>query len=319
MSVAGDGVAPTRPPRRVTRDITEDGMKRILLLLLPFLFWVPATQAQIQAELKLDRGLYVAHEPITGTLTIVNRAGQDLIFGDSNGLSWLDFSITDNRGHLITPVRRGLNERPIVLSAGQTYRHEVVINKRYPMANIGIYRVKASITFPQINRVFETKPVSVQVTDAQAMWSQIVGVPPGYQGEGSYREYSLMTYYHGARNRALYFRLTDSNTGQVFRTYPLGDYLSVRKPQYMIDRQNQLHVLHLSKPQAYKYTIIGVDGDPVKQVDYFEKGTNRPELKGTDYGDVSVVGGMTAEEMSTPYEEAQFRRISERPPGLPNF
>ena len=294
-------------------------MKKILSLFVFLLLAGSQVHAQIQAELKLDRSLYIAHEPITATLTIVNRAGQDLIFGDTNGMSWLDFSITDNRGHLITPVRRGLNERPIVLSAGQTYKHKVVINKRYPMAKIGIYRVKASITFPQINRVFDTKPVSVQVTDGQSMWSQIVGVPQGYPGAGTYREYSLMTYYHGARNRALYFRLKNSDSGQVLKTYPLGDYMEVRKPQYLIDRQNQLHVLHLSAPKVYKYTIIGVDGDPVRQLSYFEKGTNRPILKGTEYGEVSVVGGFTEEEMKTPYEQSEFRRLSERPPGMPNF
>jgi hypothetical protein len=294
-------------------------MKKLFSLFVFLLLAGSQVHAQIQAELKLDRSLYIAHEPITATLTIVNRAGQDLIFGDTNGMSWLDFSITDNRGHLITPVRRGLNERPIVLSAGQTYKHKVVINKRYPMAKIGIYRVKASITFPQINRVFDTKPVSVQVTDGQSMWSQIVGVPQGYPGAGTYREYSLMTYYHGARNRALYFRLKNSDSGQVLKTYPLGDYMEVRKPQYLIDRQNQLHVLHLSAPKVYKYTIIGVDGDPVRQLSYFEKGTNRPILKGTEYGEVSVVGGFTEEEMKTPYEQSEFRRLSERPPGMPNF
>ena len=169
-------------------------MNKLFIFLSLLLVGLTQVHAQIQAELKPDRTLYIAHEPITATLTIVNRAGQDLVFGDSNGMSWLDFSITDNRGHLVTPVRRGLNERPIVLSAGQTYKHKVVINKLYPMAKIGIYRVKASITFPQINRVFDTKPVSVQVTEGQAMWSQIVGVPQGYPGAGTYREYSLMTY-----------------------------------------------------------------------------------------------------------------------------
>lgn len=294
-------------------------MNKLFIFLSLLLVGLTQVHAQIQAELKPDRTLYIAHEPITATLTIVNRAGQDLVFGDSNGMSWLDFSITDNRGHLVTPVRRGLNERPIVLSAGQTYKHKVVINKLYPMAKIGIYRVKASITFPQINRVFDTKPVSVQVTEGQAMWSQIVGVPQGYPGAGTYREYSLMTYYHGARNKALYFRLKNSDSGQVLKTYPIGDYMEVRKPQYLIDRQNQLHILHLSTPKVYKYTIIGVDGDPVRQMNFYEKATNRPILKGNESGEVAVVGGFTEEEMKTPYEESEFRRLSERPPGIPNF
>jgi len=278
---------------------------------------MPDAGAQIQVDLEMDRSLYVAHEPITGTLTLVNRAGQDLVFGDTAGMSWLDFTVTDNRGHLITPARGRLNESPIVLAAGQTYKHKVMINRQYPMSSIGIYRVKANVSFPQINRVFESRTVSVQVTEGQPMWSQIVGVPQGYPGAGSYREYQLMTYYHGARAKALYFRLRDSDSGQVFKTYPIGDYLAVRKPTHAIDRMNQLHVLHMTGPQRYQYTVIAIDGEPIRRERFYEKGTNRPQLRSTESGDVSVVGGITESEAATPYEEAQFRRMSERPPGLP--
>lgn len=74
----------------------------------------------------------------------------------------------------------------------------------------------------------------------------------------------------------------------------------------------------MSGPQAYKYTIVGIHGDPIKQENLYEKGNNRPELRSTDYGDVSVVGGITQEQKETPYEQVQFRRLSERPPGMPS-
>lgn len=276
-----------------------------------------AASAQINLDLKLDRSLYLAHEPITGEIIIVNMAGRDLIFGESGGLSWLDFTVTDGAGHLITPVQGEPNERPIVLGAGQTHKHKVTINRRYPMANIGTYRVKASIHFPQINRVFETKPITVQVTDGQPMWSQIVGVPQGHPQAGTYREYSLMTYYHGARSKSLYFRLKDSDSGMVFRTYPIGDYMTLRPPEKAIDSQNQLHILHMSGPQAYKYTVINIDGEPVRQQNLYEKGANRPQLKNSGYGEVTISGGITEEEAKTPYEAQEFHRLSERPPGLP--
>lgn len=282
-------------------------------------FATSESKAQIQVDLEMERSLYVAHEPIEGTLVIVNRAGRDLVFGDSGGMSWLDFTVTDSRGHLITPVQNHVNERPIVLPAGQTLRHKVTINRYYPMATVGLYRVKANVTFPQINRIFQTKNITVQVTEGQAMWNQIVGVPVGHPDAGRNREYQLMTYYHGARSKALYFRMKDADSGMVYRTYPIGDYMSLRKPVQAIDRQNNLHVLHMSGPQAYKYTVIGIDGDPIRQENLYEKGTNRPELKTTDYGDVSIVGGVTEEEKQTPYEHTEFRRLSERPPGLPNF
>jgi len=302
--------------------MTAERMRRWPLpacLIASFLAAVGPVSAQINLDLKLDRSLYLAHEPITGELIIVNMAGRDLIFGESGGLSWLDFTVTDGAGHLITPVQGEANERPIVLGAGQTHKHKVTINRRYPMAGIGTYRVKASIHFPQINRVFETKPITVQVTDGQPMWSQIVGVPQGHPQAGSYREYSLMTYYHGARSKALYFRLKDSDSGMVFRTYPLGDYMTLRPPEKAIDSQNNLHILHMSGPQAYRYTVISIDGEPVRQQNLYEKGSNRPQLKNSGYGEVTVVGGITEDEAKTPYEAQEFNPISARPPGLPTF
>jgi hypothetical protein len=291
---------------------------RIFLLLFTISLFAERAEAQIQVELKLDRKLYVAHEPISGELIMVNRTGRDLVFGDSGGLSWLDFSVTDSRGHLITPVANVKNERSMVLAAGQTHRHKVTINRYYPMATIGLYRVKANVTFPSINRVFTSQQQTVQITDGQPMWSQIVSVPPGYPDAGRNREYSLMTFYHGARGKSIYFRMKDSDSGMVYKTYPIGDYMTVRKPVQAIDSQNNLHILHMSGPQAYKYTIVGIHGDPIKQENLYEKGNNRPELRSTDYGDVSVVGGITQEQKETPYEQVQFRRLSERPPGMPS-
>lgn len=291
----------------------------ISLLIMVSLLFTRFAEAQITVDLDLDRSLYLADEPITGELTIVNRAGQDLIFGDSGGLNWLDFTVTDGQGHLITPSQNEVSERPIVLSAGQSYKHKVTINKRYSMSTIGTYRVKASVNFPQINRVFQTKTITVQVTEGQPMWSQIVGVPQGHPEAGTYREYALMTYYHGARSKALYFRLKGSDSGMVYRTYPIGDYMSLRPPTHAIDSQNQLHVLHMTGPQAYKYTVINIDGEAIKQQKLFEKGSSRPELKTTSYGEVTLTGGLTEDEVKTPYEQVEFHRLSERPPGLPTF
>lgn len=276
-----------------------------------------AAFGQIQVDLKMDRKLYVTHEPISGTLTIINRAGRDIVFGDSNGLSWLDFSVKNGRGHLISPVRHVKHAKPIVLSSGQTYEQKVTINQFYPMATIGVYRVEAVVTFPQINRIFRTPLSSVQVIEGKPLWSQIVGVPQGHPKAGSYREYSLLTYYHGSRAKSLYFRLRDNDSGMVYKTYPIGDYLSVRPPMHHIDRENRLHVLHMSSPQKYTYSMISIDGDPLVRKGYVAKGTDRPELIRSQYGDVSVEGGITEEEAAIPYEQSQFHLLSERPPGIP--
>ncbi len=147
-----------------------------------FLAAVGPVSGQINLDLKLDRSLYLAHEPITGELIIVNMAGRDLIFGESGG-SVGSISLSPTGPGTSSPRCRA-KPTSVPSSSGPaslTYKHKVTINRRYPMANIGTYRVKASIHFPQINRVFETKSITVQVTDGQPMWSQIVGVPQGHR------------------------------------------------------------------------------------------------------------------------------------------
>lgn len=277
------------------------------------------SNAQILVDLKLDRSVYIAHEAIGGKLTIVNRAGRDLILGNANGRSWLDFSVTDSRGNLISPVTQNRGARPLVIASGQTHQMRVVVNDVYPMGQIGTYRVRATVSFPQINRVFQTKTLAVQVAEGKAFWNQVVGVPEGYPGAGTYRIYELLTYFHGARQKALYFRLKDNSTGRVIRTFSLGDYLSVRPPLYAIDRSNQLHIIHMTAPQQYFYTLVDLDGEVVARERYYEKKGNRPTLVTLSSGDVEIRGGVTEEVAKTPYEKREFRRLSERPPGMPRL
>ncbi len=275
--------------------------------------------AQISVDLELDRSIYIAHEPITGKLTVVNRAGRDLIFGDSNGRSWLDYSITDSRGNLVSPIQASSGVKPVMIASGQTHQMKVVVNDIYPMSQIGTYRVTTTVSFPQINRVFQSKSLTVQIVEGTPLWNQIVGVPEGYPGAGTYRIYELLTYFHGTRQKALYFRLKDNTTGRAIRTFSLGDYLNVRPPAKAIDRSNQLHILHMTAPQQYYYTLVDLDGEVITREKYFEAKSSRPELITLPSGEVELRGGITEEQSKSPYEKREFRRISERPPGMPRL
>lgn len=292
---------------------------RLFVVLLGALCSPMIAKAQIQVDLKLDRSSYLAHEPIAGDLTIVNRAGRDLIFGNNSGQNWLDFSITDSRGRLVSPSQAARGARPVVIASGQAHKMRVIVNDSYPMGQTGSYRVKATVSFPQINQVFNSRSFTIQVVDGKPFWSQIVGVPQGQAGAGSYRVFELLTYYHGARQKALYFRLKDNKTTRVLRTYSIGDYLGVRPPTQAIDRDNQLHVLHMIAPQQYVYTVINLEGDAVKREQYFEKKGDRPMIVTLTSGDVELRGGISAKDAKTPYEKREFKRLSERPPGMPRL
>ncbi len=290
-----------------------------LLASLLFCSLSHSLQAQLLVDLKLPRNTFVQAEPIPATLTLTNRSGKDLVLGNTNGRSWLDFTIYDGRGALVSPARGVDSAPPIVLASGQTLDQQVIINQRYPMHMQGRYRVQARVSFPQIGSVFQSRNLSLNVTEGQPMWKQVVGVPVGHPQAGSYREFQLMTLYEGARQRILYFSVKDNRSGQVIRTVALGSYLSVRPPTFFLDQKNRLHVLHLSAPSRHSYHVLDIDGRPVISETRYEKRGNRPTLKTNDFGEVTMVGGITEEEARTPYEQKEFRSISERPPGLPRF
>lgn len=276
--------------------------------------------AQIDVDFKLAKSTYIAHEPVVGVLSIVNRAGRDLVLSGKNGQSWLDFRVVDGQGRMVTPSANALPPKPIILKAGQLYKKNVVINQTYPMGRIGLYRVKPTVNLSQINRVFTTaKNVTATIVEGQKMWEQTFGVPPGYDGEGTFREYALVTQHQGNRQKSLYLKLTDVSSGLVRKVYPIGDYMGIRPPEKIVNRENKLHVFHMSGPKSFVYSIIGVDGVPIEQQVYVVKGSSTPSMVTNAAGDIAVIGGMTLEESRETYESREFRNISERPPGLPNL
>lgn len=291
----------------------------ILALLLST---VGAARAQLDLALELDKKTFMTHEPVTGVLTLVNRAGREIVLdGPPSGGPWLDFNVIDGRQRLVTPVPGIANPKSLILPNGQPHRIKVMVNLAYPMSESGLYRVKVRVYFPPLRRYFETRVHTVNVVDGQPMWGpQVFGVPAGFPAAGTYRAYTLLTFFQGAQKRSLYFRLTDHDSGRVRATYSLGEFMMVRPPQQAVDAESQLHVLHMAAPQQYFYTIIDPGGKVVEQIPYREKGLSRPQLiANSQTGEVAIRGGVNALEMETPYEEREFRRLSERPPGMPVY
>ena len=303
--------------------LTERSATWLLLAvgMLAFSLFSDTARAQLDIGLELDKKTFMTHEPVTGVLTMVNRAGREIVLdGPPSGAPWLDFNVVDGRQRLITPVRGVKNPAPLILPNGQPHRIKVMVNLSYPMSESGLYRVKTRVYFPPLKRYFETRVQTVNIVDGQVMWGpQPFGVPAGFDGAGTYRAYTLLTFYQGAQQRSIYFRLSDHDSGRVFSTYSLGQYMMARPPQHAIDNQSRLHVLHMAAPQQYFYSVITPDGK-AEQKAYREKGTSRPELvTNQQTGEVAVRGGVSEDEMQVPYEEKEFHKLSERPPGMPIF
>lgn len=275
------------------------------------------SQAQLTMEFVPAKKVFIAHEAVVGVLKLTNNAGRDIVLGgESDDRSWLDFQITGPRGHLVPMRRKSVKQGPVVLRNNQPYEISVIVNQNYDMSETGVYRVKPNIYFQPLNRYFSVAPMNIQVTDGKPFFNQAFGVPEGREGAGSYREYELITF-ASLRQKELYFRLKDKSTGYVKTTFSLGLLLTVQPPKYAVDGKNRLHILHMASPQAYAHVVIDVDGKMLTRDIYYEKEGNRPVLVRIGQSDLGIQGGLTAEEHDTPYEQRQFRKLSELPPGMP--
>ncbi len=271
-------------------------------------------QAQLSVTLQPNKKLYVAHEPVSVTVSITNRAGRDIVLA-GRGTPWLSFNVTDSNGNLISPS--GPNQfDPVIIPSSQMLTREIAVNSIYPMGQKGLYRLSASVYFPQLDRYFQSHPTTIQVSDGRELWQQVVGVPPGREGEGTYRRFTLLSFNTGSE-RHLYVRVQNDRSGAVLSTFSLGQFIAIRDPEWTIDSENRLHVLHLGAPQTYAHSVIDIDGKVVSRDVYRERAGSRPQLAPSGVGDVIVTGGLSEQEASRNPLGPSIRMLSERPEGLP--
>jgi hypothetical protein len=266
--------------------------------------------AQVQVRLNFQRLQYIAHEPVMATVTITNLAGREVELHDDNGQPWHGFEITRDDGRLVAPFAR-LPEPPLRIAAGTAVTRKIDLEKLFPVADLGVYHVRANVYFADLNKFFYAQAKVFEVTTARPIWQQTVGLPSG-DGE---RTYSLMTN-RFADHTALYVRVEDKANGLVYSTFSLGRLLSYDAPHEEFDRDNQLHVLHPTSPRLWSYAVVGLDGKLLQHSRYAEvRGT--PHLRRTADGAVQVAGGQLQPPTAPAAVANSVPKLSDRPTNLP--
>lgn len=285
--------------------------------------------AQLMVDLKLSKNLYVAYEPITAEVTVSNRAGRDIVLGGPAGASWLNFNVGTDQGDPILPS----GSRPIagstVLGAGKSHTLTVSLGKFYPLGQTRNYRVKASVYFAGTSQYISSRPRLFGVTEGRLIWQQVIGIPRGKPGAGSYRHYSLLVF-RDTQRTLLYVRVRDQKSKRVLATYSLGRLIEVRDPQATIDGNNRLHVLFLGAPRTYSHKVIDYGGETLLSDIYRDEG-GAPRLMLDNTGRVQVQGGAIYDPVGGAGVDAlrydggntgapqSIRKLSDRPADLPYF
>ncbi len=284
--------------------------------LIALLLVVTGAHAQLRVDMKIKRQLYIAYEPLVATVSITNLAGRDITLKDADSQKWFGFVIQSAEGRLVPPRDPDYQLMPLVIPAGATLKRTANLSVLFPIADFGMYKVRASIYFGDMQKYFDSPSLNIQITEGKVIWQQTVGVPAGQEGAGTMRTLSLLTF-RLARDNRLYVRVEDKEAGIIYATRQLGPVLSNNPPQAEIDRANCLHILQLVGLKTYLYNKVGLNGESLAETTY-NAVTTRPNLRKRDNGDVAVAGGKVDVPADVPVGAPQQRvtKLSDRPPGL---
>lgn len=279
-----------------------------------FLFLAKESNAQLIVSMNLSKTNYITYEPIVATVTVYNRAGNDIVLGGPKGRGWMSFDVYRD-GQLLSPRSVDGGFETMLLKAGRSVTKKIDINRLYPVSDYGSYTINASVYFPPRRSYFSSKKSRINVTDARAFWKQSFGFSQGRNKLASFRQFSLHEHRESA-NSALYVRLRETKGTKVYCTFSLGRFINVRKPQATIDAQNRLHVMHMISPRIYSHARVSPEGAFLGNEYFRETADTRPSLVIDEGGTVKVVGGIAYDPNKPPEAEQQPRSASELPPGL---
>lgn len=284
-------------------------------LLVAALAWAASTvclHAQVRVSIQFAKKQYVAHEPVEAVVTLTNHAGRDLLIHSKtkavHSVSWLDFSIKNSRGQVLTPSRR-VNFNSVRIPTGQSVSRTINLNSIYRVSDDGNYVCRAVVRMPDGSQTFTSNAAHFSVTRARTIYTQRVGVP----GSRNVREYRVQVF-NSASKTYLYVQVQDPTTGRMLQTHRMGEALMFRKPQATVDGQNTLHVLFLNTPNTFAHARISPDGTYLGAKHFKRGGAGHPGLQTFANGEVVVANGIPFDPQREQLKRAQIRKLSERPP-----
>jgi hypothetical protein len=290
-----------------------------LILVLGALLPLFTVHAQYEVALQLDKTTYVAQEPMTATVTIINRSGADVILGGPGGRPWLSFNVKDSLDRSISPLQ-ATSDTPIPFPAGERISRKVQLTETHSLTTPGTYAVTVSAYHPPSGDYYISNRVRFVITDVKPYGTPLIfGVPEGYPDAGRKRQHVVMIYRDSERTY-MYYRLVDERSGQKLMTYQLGPITVVRDPQITMDRGNNMHVMFLASPDTSIYCVVGPDGKLKSRELVRDAEGSRPQLFITRENNVVASGGQRFDPVKEQADRAaaanRVRPVSERPPGL---
>ena len=284
-----------------------------ILLILSALLISSNLYAQITVNVTPSRKQYLSYEPIKVQVSISNQAGRPLTLRNTGGNSWVEFVVKNQSGRVVNQISPS-SYAGTTIPTGETIRSTFSLNNHYDLAQPGNYSVYAVIRTPEQDGKQGTRSRQNYFTVNRGVpsWRAKIGVP-GVAGDQ--REYRLIDYNNG-ESPQLYVQVEDVKRGRILGCSSMGCNLSFLKALKAIDKENNLHVLFMTTPELYCYSLIDTSGKTTKRLYHKAIGTTKPYLHTHDDGSVVVANSTLYDPEKEAEEQKKFHNLSEVPGGF---
>ncbi len=261
-------------------------MRPLILILLATL---AATVARAQVEVRLEskQEAYLRGEAIEMAVRISNFTGRPLTFG---GLTnWIRFIVDSADGNVVERLREAPESGEFELGSSLRGTLRYDIQPLFLIDTPGRYRAQVIVRVPGQEEAIS--PVTeFEVIQGTRLWDREFGIPTDAGGAPPERRKYILHQANYLRSVQLYVRVTDAEETHTIKVLPIGTVVSFNRPQYSVDAQSRLHLLHQFGADLYRYHLIEPDGEIARR-ETIQINDRRPELKVNRDGEIAVIGG----------------------------
>jgi|SRR5579859_2320829 len=261
----------------------------VLAALLAALSFAGRAAAQVSFEVLLDEHQFLAGESMPIAVRLNNHSGQTLHFGDE---TWVSYSVESRDGFIVGKHGEVPSGHNFDVESAKMATQRGDLSPYFTIMRPGAYTVTATLHLKDWGKEIVSEPAKFDIVPGTKIWEQKFGVPQAAPavGEPEMRKYTLLKAAY-LKHLRLYLRVSDAADTRVIKVVNVGGVVSFSRPQTLLDKRNNLHLLYEDGARSYNYSVITPDGEVIiRQMHrYTDVG---PRLKFDDLNEVVVVGGM---------------------------